>query len=170
MAGRTTRVLDVEDVLWQLENEKFIPEDDSDNDNLENSDFSEEEDILESQSDEVLEDDEPSTSTAPPRRRGGRSAWAGARKRARRSSTTRSGGIRPSYNWTKSFTGRTIRPFEGQRRVRNRQLNETRVQRFHSVERPGPDYFTSAAVFCRALGYGNDRILLRRRVQQSVRV
>ncbi|XP_077966276.1 uncharacterized protein LOC120348164 [Styela clava] len=80
MAGRQSRVLDV-DVLWHLENDAFVPEDASDdNDSMGVSDFSEEEDILDTQADEVSEDDEPSTSTAPPRRRGGRATRAGARK------------------------------------------------------------------------------------------
>nr|XP_039265449.1 piggyBac transposable element-derived protein 4-like [Styela clava] len=143
MASLQSGISDRQDVLWQIENEEFIPNSDSDDDDLDASDVSEYEELSESSTDNE-EDSEwtPSTSasiSSPPTRRRkttpelqnspttplsskGYRPTTPTNRKGYRPSTPRS---RKTYDWNKSFAERSHRPFEGQRSVSSGLLNSS---------------------------------------------
>nr|XP_039254101.1 uncharacterized protein LOC120331129 [Styela clava] len=98
MSDKQPRVYDRDEVLWQLENEAYVPSSDSDNDNLSESDMSEVEVIRSEEpvdsDEEEIPEDVPSTSSEPPR----------VRKRRTRGATSTS--PRAKRGWSTSSTQR----------------------------------------------------------------
>nr|XP_039264879.1 uncharacterized protein LOC120340637 isoform X2 [Styela clava] len=134
MAAQQVAIRDGQDVLWQIENEEFVPDGESDIDDFDGSDFSEEEEEEEEevfwstaeneQSSEWTLSTPTSTSSPQIRRRIAHkrqeSPIIPISRTSCRPSTLRS---RQTYNWEKSFAGRSLRAFGGKQVVCNRHLN-----------------------------------------------
>nr|XP_039265722.1 piggyBac transposable element-derived protein 4-like [Styela clava] len=118
-------LFDSQEVFFHISSEEFILDSDSENDNLDATDVSEEEDIFGPATDDE-EDSEctPSTSastSSPPIRRR-RILTTRRSRKSYRLSTTRS---RKTYNWEKSFAGSSPSAFGGKRSVSSRHLNSS---------------------------------------------
>nr|XP_039253826.1 piggyBac transposable element-derived protein 4-like [Styela clava] len=127
MSCEDLHILESEDDLWHIQSDEFVPSSDSDNDNLAESDLSDEDEELESEDLEYSEDEvATSTPSGCPRIQNHREQeeWETppSAKKGRHSLLSSK---RPVYNWTKSFKGRSIEQFGGQRGVTTRQLTQT---------------------------------------------
>nr|XP_039264882.1 piggyBac transposable element-derived protein 4-like [Styela clava] len=133
MAVQQDTVLNNQDVLWEIENEEFIPDSDSDYDDFDGSDISDEDESSWSGTDDEQDSkwspNTTTTSTSPPPIRRRRTSHESqetpttpkSRKRYR-PSTPKS---RKTYNWEKSFAGRSLWNFCGRRGVSSRRLNSS---------------------------------------------
>nr|XP_039254067.1 piggyBac transposable element-derived protein 4-like isoform X2 [Styela clava] len=126
MSCQDLQNLNCEDGLWLIQSDEFVPSSDSDNDNLTESDLSDEAEEIESDDLEWSEDEATSTPSGSPRFRNHRKQdeWETppSAKKGRHSLLYSK---RPVYNWEKSFKGRSIKQFGGQRGVTTRQLTQT---------------------------------------------